>query len=187
MIRAAGVLSLSWLLASVLTSCATPAPAATPSSDYAVALQALRDGRLELTTADEARLAALPEVPIEQGLAGLTFGMTMQQVIEVWGKPNGIWTQDDGVVQLSIARSVFAFRDDRLTSISIHQADLAHLTIADGKVRMGQPAPDLKQLFPHGVIPADAAADTHLIAVNGILINLYEMDGEVISIDLTKE
>jgi hypothetical protein len=181
--RALCVLALSPLAS--LASCTTAAAAT--KSDYAAALQTLHDGRLELTTALHARLAALPEVPIEQGLAGLTFDMTMQQVIDVWGKPNGIWTQDDGIVQLSIARSVFAFRDDRLRSISIHQADLPHLTIADGRVRMGEPAPDLQQLFPEGVIPSDGAADAHQIAVHGILIDLYESDGEIISIDLIKE
>lgn len=181
-------------LALLLSSCATPEatitrPPTTSSAtngDYGAALQALRDGPRKLTTAAEARLAALPEVPIEQGLAGLTFGMTMQEVIDVWGRPNGIWDRHDAV-QLSIARSTFEFQQDRLVSISIHQVDIAHLTIAGGKIRMGRAAPDLKALFPDGVVPEDAEADAHVISIHGILIDLYESDGEVISIELTRE
>ena len=181
-------------LALLLSSCATseaniarsPTTTSATSGDYGAALQALHDGPRKLTTAAEARLAALPEVPIEQGLAGLTFGMTMQQVIDVWGRPNGIWDRQDEV-QLSIARSRFTFQQDRLKSISIHQADIAHLTIAGGKIRMGKAAPDLKALFPDGVVPADAEADAHVISVHGILIDLDERDGEIIAIELTRE
>jgi len=181
-------------LALRLSSCATsettiaraPPTAPATNADDGAALQALRDGPSKLTTAAEARLAASPEVPIEQGLAGLTFGMTMQQVVDVWGGPHAIWDRQDDV-QLSIASSTFEVQQGRLKSISIHQADIAHVTNAGGKIRMGRAAPDLQAVFSDGVVPSDAEADAHVICVHGILIDLYEIDGEVFSIEQTKE
>ena len=156
----------------------------TESKDYYSRLRALTDGADDISAAVRQRLTAAPAVPVEEGLAGVTFGSSMQQVIDVWGRPERIWMQHNGVVQLSIYASSFEFTGGRLTSISVHSVDLPALTLADGKLAMDQPVPDLLALFPGSVKVGDDEPVTEIELPGGVLLSVNEMDGQVISIGL---
>ncbi len=170
----------------VVGGCVTP-PASLSSTDYNGALQKLVDGPKEKTTATAARLAQAPAQALTSGLGGVSFGMSMQEVIDIWGRPNAVWTQDEGVVQLSISYSVFEFRRDRLFDISIHQADLPDLAVGDGAVAMGKPCPDLLTVFPDALRREGSESVSEVGLKGDVILRVQQMNQEIISIEIIRE
>lgn len=170
-------------------ACVTPPASLQAPVDYHSALQQLIDGPEAMTTATKAKLMQAAPQPLSSGMAGLTFGMSMQQVIDVWGRPNAVWVQSDGHVQLSMGYSTVAFVRDRLSDISVHSSDLDAFAIADGKIAMGRPCPPLREVFPDGLpVPDSNDPDVHELALKGdVILRVQEMDQQIISIEIGRE
>jgi len=72
-------------------------------------------------------------IEIEKGAAGVVFGASMDDVVAVWGKPNGIWI--DSLVQiwtLQVGACRFGFLDNRLTTIAVSSATIEKAHLANG-------------------------------------------------------
>ena len=103
------------------------------------------NSRLDSLVVEDYRDAILPpaarqdQVLGEQGGGGLRLGMSMNQVVRIWGRPwqltmeNDVDFIDQGKVvqevhtrkaKLLIRTSMFEFRDGKLTGMRFHQSDL---------------------------------------------------------------
>jgi len=93
-------------------------------------LEALSSGNKELSPAARQELEASAYDPRE-GLGGVKLGMSMEDVIGIWGMPKRICIQNAATV-LSIARgSQFSFVENQLTSVRIHSADLPEMKLSN--------------------------------------------------------
>ncbi len=103
----------------------------TASESYYVRLKSLVTGRHFLRVRPKASERDVNLIEVEKGAAGVLFGASMDEVVAIWGKPNGIWI--DGVRDvwnLAIGACRFGFVDNRLVTIDVHSATIkkAHLT-----------------------------------------------------------
>jgi len=93
-------------------------------------LESLSSGDKELSSAATQELEATAYDPRE-GLAGVKLGMSMEDVIGVWGTPKRICMQAS-VTVLSIGRgSQFSFKENELLTIRIHSADLPSMKLSN--------------------------------------------------------
>lgn len=93
-------------------------------------LESLSSGYKELPYAATQEFEATAYDPRE-GLAGLKLGMSMEDVIGVWGKPKKICMQAS-VTVLSIGRgSQFSFKENELVTIKILSADLPSMKLSN--------------------------------------------------------
>jgi hypothetical protein len=101
------------------------------SGSYYERLAALSSGDKELSPAATQEFEATAYDPLE-GLAGVKLGMSMEDVIGIWGLPKRICIQNAATV-LSIARgSQFSFVENELVSVKIHSADLPGMKLSNG-------------------------------------------------------
>lgn len=94
-------------------------------------LQALSSGNTELSSDATQEFESTAYEPSE-GLAGVTLGMSMEDVIGVWGLPKRICMQNRATV-LSIAKgSQFSFVENKLVTVRVHSADLPEMKLSNG-------------------------------------------------------
>ena len=105
--------------------------------DFYVQLQKLTDGRENIPERNQLELEKIDNGDIRNGVGGIKFGMTMQQVIDIYGRPRSISFQMEDVIQIGIYQSYFIFKGNKLRSMNFHQIDLPHLKVMNGLVVMG--------------------------------------------------
>jgi hypothetical protein len=105
--------------------------AAESKGNFYERLEALSSGNKELSYAARQAFEATAYDPRE-GLAGVKLGMSMEDVIGVWGNPKRVCMQAAATV-LSMARgSQFSFVENELVSARIHSADLPAMKLSNG-------------------------------------------------------
>jgi len=105
--------------------------AAESSGSYYEQLEALSSGDKELSSAVRQTFEATAYDPRE-GLGGVKLGMSMEDVIGIWGYPKRI-SQRATATLLSIARgSQFSFVQNELVKVTIHSADLPSMRLSNG-------------------------------------------------------
>ena len=114
-----------------LPGCEDASAAYESSGSYYERLAALSSGNKELSPAATQEFEATAYDPLE-GLAGVKLGMSMEDVIGIWGLPKRICIQNAATV-LSIARgSQFSFVENELVSVKIHTVDLPGMKLSNG-------------------------------------------------------
>ena len=152
---------------------------------YFSKLTNLTNGRDKLSEKQRDSIIKSEKMLITEGLAGVRFGMSMQDVVNIWGVPNNIWMQSDNLTQLSICNSTFEFKNDVLCTISIHSVDLPKFSIMDGAIKMDQKSPDLLKVFPgEKIIGDDNSCAVEL--ENELTVSILEMDLKIIAITISK-
>ncbi|MEH6358133.1 MAG: hypothetical protein V7745_04035 [Pseudomonadales bacterium] len=105
--------------------------AAESTVSYYEQLEALSSGEKELSSVVRETLEATAYDPRE-GLGGVKLGMSMEDVIGIWGYPKSICQRATTNV-LSIGRgSKFSFVQNELVKVSIHSADLPSMKLSNG-------------------------------------------------------
>ena len=104
--------------------------AATAGSFYQ-AIQALSSGSKELSIDARVKLEASTYDPRE-GLAGVKLGMSMEEVIAVWGLPKRICMQSSAILLTIGIGSQFSFVNNELVSIKILSTDLPAMSLSNG-------------------------------------------------------
>lgn len=114
-----------------LPGCEDASAAYESSGSYYERLAALSSGNKELSPAATQEFEATAYDPLE-GLGGVKLGMSMEDVIGIWGLPKRICIQNAATV-LSIARgSQFSFVENELVSVKIHSVDLPGMKLSNG-------------------------------------------------------
>jgi len=104
--------------------------AAESSGSYYEQLEALSSGDKELSS-DARQTFEVTGYDPREGLGGVKLGMSMEDVIGIWGYPKRIWQQTTATI-LSIARgSQFSFVQNELVSVKIHSADLPSMRLSN--------------------------------------------------------
>ncbi|MDP2340622.1 MAG: hypothetical protein Q8O67_06680 [Deltaproteobacteria bacterium] len=152
--------------------------------DYYTQLRALTNGAHELSAATRKAITEAKVRPLHEGAVGVVFGSRMQDVINVWGRPESIWMMNKDKTQLKMGGSSFTFINDSLIGISVHRVDLPLFTVGDGQVKMGEKAPDLVKVFPGAIAGADA---DEVELPNGLTVSVNQYEGKVIAIRLQKK
>ncbi len=91
----------------------------------------------------------------EKGGMGVLFGATMEEVFAVWGKPAGIWIRGgEDLWEFEIGACDFAFIDNSLVGIEIHEASMENAYFENGinftssveevKAAFGEPSEETK-------------------------------------------
>jgi len=114
--------------------------------DFYKSLMALTTPSKKVPKALQDALESKEHDPLES-LGGVKFGMSMTEVVKVWGKPNFIWMQLDDITQLDIKACHFKFKRDKLVGITIHSAALPGLKLKNGLTFTSTEA-DIKQKYP---------------------------------------
>ena len=105
--------------------------AAESTGSFYEQLEALSSGDKELSSTVRQAFEATAYDPRE-GLGGVKLGMSMEDVIGVWGKPKRVCMQHAATV-LSMARgSTFSFVQNELVNARIHSADLPAMKLSNG-------------------------------------------------------
>jgi hypothetical protein len=140
--------------------------------DFYKSLMALTTPSQRMSLALKEKLEGQQYDPVES-LAGVKLGMTMSQVVKVWGKPNFIWMQPlNDITQLQMRYSHFEFRRDKLIGISIHSASLPGLKLKNG-ISFKSTLDDVKKTYPSAQV-SEAAHILQSVAVE--LKDGYRMD-----------
>ena len=105
--------------------------AAETAGSFYQAIQALSSGSKGLSTDARVKLEASTYDPRE-GLAGVKLGMSMEDVIAVWGLPKRICMQSSAILLTIGIGSQFSFLNNELVSIKILSADLPAMSLSNG-------------------------------------------------------
>lgn len=161
------------------------ASAAAAAEDYEAALMKLMSGRDSITAARQAQLGQQPVDSLAGPIAGVRFGDTMQQVIDVWGMPKAVWVQMEGHIQLSMFASTFLFINGRLSEIAIHSVDLPKLSMFGGRLRFDEPVPPLAELLPGATVTGEGGIQEAELPDGG-LVRTQTLEGRLIAVTFRK-
>jgi hypothetical protein len=111
--------------------CGNSSLSAESAGSFYEQIEALSSGNMELSSNARQEFESTAYDPRE-GLAGVKLGMSMEDVIGVWGFPKRICMQHAATV-LSIARgSTFSFVENELVAVKVHSADLPSMKLSNG-------------------------------------------------------
>lgn len=154
---------------------------------YYAKLHELTNGRDALTAKQRELITKNGPLPISEGLAGVKFGMSMQDVVQVWGKPKIIWMQDADITQITICNSNFTFKRDVLYEVAIHSSDLPKYSMMGGQIQMDEACKKLIEIFPgaqsiHVDIPEIDQVELH----DELKVSVQKMENKVIAITVSR-
>ncbi len=86
-------------------------------------------------------------ISIEQGATGLKFGDSLDDLVEMWGKPSGIYIHNHGAWQFYIDATYYQFIDNKLVSIGIHSATMPDAYMKNG-LSFKSTLEEFKKLYP---------------------------------------
>jgi hypothetical protein len=119
------------LVVSSIAGYAGSSVAAESAGGYYEQLEVLSSGDKELSSTVRQAFEATAYDPRE-GLGGVKLGMSMEDVIGIWGYPKRICQRATATV-LSIARGTqFSFVQNELVKVTIHSADLPSMRLSNG-------------------------------------------------------
>lgn len=171
----------------VILFCALLFQAGLSAEDYDAALAKLISGKENISVARQNKLSAAEVVDLKGDIAGVRFGMTMQQVVDVWGTPHAIWVKHDDRIELKIYASNFTFDEGKLVEISLHGVDLPKLKMFGGQLAFNQPVPDVKAVFKDATVTKlEELSSYHIEWENGEVLQFQILDERIIAIAFKK-
>ena len=105
--------------------------AAETAESFYAQLEALSAGNKKLSADARQKLEAIAYDP-KEGIGGVKLGMSMADVIGVWGLPKSICMQASATLLTIGAGSQFSFVNNELVSIKILAADLPAMSLSNG-------------------------------------------------------